>query len=155
MHYCRCGFYWDCGTLARCFTRNTRPLYHSVPEASSPDPGTARSLHLYPVYVDSCMHYEVVVAACLREVLRFFVFFFASGITAPVCSREREGKNRKESLPSVFGGGCVYLRVSLAPSRKKVSQWQSEEVAHPRVYRFNIYRVTAVCARVFCFYVCE
>lgn len=117
MHYCRRGFYRDCGTLARCFTRNTQPLYHSVPEASSPDPGTACSLHLYPVYVDSCMHYEVVVAACLCEVFRFFFFCIrdhCSSLLAGAGGR----KKKKESLFSLFV--CLFARLFF-PLRKSFS----------------------------------
>lgn len=37
------------------------------PTGQFSDPHTACSLHLYPVYVDSCMHYEVIVGVwCVR-----------------------------------------------------------------------------------------
>lgn len=60
------------------------------PTGQFSDLRTACSLHLYPVYVDSCMHYEVVVGVrCVRY------SNFAWGITALVHVNQVNGNVKK------------------------------------------------------------
>lgn len=79
MHYCRCGFYRDCGMLRVVLYQEYLAIISLSLTGQFSDLHTVCSLHLYPVYVDSCMHYEVIVGTrCVRY------SNFAWGITAPV-----------------------------------------------------------------------
>lgn len=98
------------------------------PTGQFSDLHTACSLHFYPVYVDSRMHYEVVVGVwCVRY------SDFAWGITALVHVNQVDGNVKKIN---------VFCRILLCSYQDNFSLMSgNQKDAHPGVYEFSIYRL--------------
>lgn len=96
------------------------------PTSQFSDLHTACSLHLYPVYVDSCMHYEVVVGVwCVRY------SNFAWEITTLVHVNQRNGNVGKKNIEFLL----FFCRSVLCSYQDNFSLMSgNQKVAHPETY---------------------